>query len=147
MERRQSGLWSACLRILNKIGLLLHVLPRLGLANVANVVGYRLALASGLIEKVMPAGHGYHDPLFHGSCHLTKDLFCHVSESGVADLAEDQLKGNILYFSDQQYNVGSLPDWFFNPINQKRCSDADLHWSRLPDFSDKAGDIKIIWEV
>lgn len=140
-------MWSACLRILNKARLLLSVLPRLGLVNVANVAGYRLALASGLIKKAMPTGNGYHDPLFHGSCHLTKDLSCPVSKSGVVDLAEDQLKGNILYFSDQQYNVGSPPDWFLNPVNQKRYPDVDSHWSRLPDFSDKVGDIKIIWEA
>ena len=147
MERRRSGLWSAYLRMLNKARLLLPVLPRLGFANVANVAGYRLALASGLIKKAMPVGHGYHDPLFHGSCHLIKDLRCHVSESGVVDLAEDQLKGDIFFFSDQKYNVGSPPDWFFNPVNQKRYPDADLHWSRLPDFSDEVGDIKIIWEA
>jgi len=131
----------------DKITLLLSVLPGLGLVNVANVVVYRLALASGLIKKVMPAGKGYHDPLFHDSCHLAKDLFCSVSESNVVDLAEDQLKGNISYFSDRQYNVGSPPEWFFNPVNQKKCTDVDSHWSRLPDFSDEVGDIKIIWEA
>lgn len=115
--------------------------------NVANVAGYRLALASGLIKKVMPAGDGYHDSLFHSSSHLIKDLSCPATEFNVVDLAEDQLKGNIAYFSDKQYNVGSPPDWFFNPINQKRYPDADLHWSRLPDFRDEAGDIKIIWEA
>ena len=131
----------------NKIRLLLPLLPRLGFANVANVAGYRLALASGLIGKMMPAGDGYHNPLFHGPCHLTKDLFCPVLESDVVDLAEAQLKGDISYFSDQPYNVGSPPDWFLNPVNQKRYPDSDLHWSRLPDFSDEAGDIKIIWEA
>ena len=131
----------------NKIKLLLPLLPKLGLANVANVAGYRLVLAGGLIKKVMPAGDGYHDPLFHSSSHLTKDLSCPVSESDVVDLAEAQLKGDILYFSDQQYNVGSPPDWFFNPVHQKRYPDTDLHWSSLPDFSDKVGDIKIIWEA
>lgn len=131
----------------NKIKLLLPLLPRLGFANVANVAGYRLALASGLIKKVMPEGKRYHDPLFHRSCHLIKDLSCPVPESGVVDFAEDQLKGNIFYFSDRQYNIGSPPDWFLNPVSQKRCPDVDLHWSRLPDFSAEVGDIKIIWEA
>ncbi len=130
--------------MLNKIKLLLPLLSRLGFANVA---GYRLALASGLIKKVMPEGKRYHDPLFHSSCHLIKDLSCPVPESGVVDFAEDQLKGDIFYFSDRQYNVGSPPDWFLNPVSQKRCPDVDLHWSRLPDFSDEVGDIKIIWEA
>ena len=131
----------------NKIKLLLPLLPRLGFANVANVAGYRLALAGGLIKKMMPVGNGYHDPLFHGSSHLIKELSCPVSESNVVDLAKDQLKGNISYFSDRQYNVGFSPDWFLNPVSQKRCPDVDSHWSRLPDFSDEVGDIKIIWEV
>ncbi len=133
--------------MLDKIKLLLSVLPGLGFVNVVNVAGYRLALASGLIKKVMPAGNGYHDPLFHGSSHLVKELSCPVSESNVVDLAEDQLKGNISYFSDRQYNVGSPPDWFLNPVSQKRCPDVDSHWSELPDFSDEVGDIKIIWEA
>ena len=66
----------------------------------------------------MPAGNGYHDPLFYGSCHLTKDLSCSVSKFGVVDLPEDQLKGNISFFSGRKYNVGSPPDWFLNPINK-----------------------------
>jgi len=142
-----AGLAFSAVNNYNKIKLLLPLLPRLGLVNVANVAGYRLALASRLTKKVMPAGDGYHDPLFHGSFHSTKDLSCPVSESDVVDLAENQLKGNVSYFSDQQYNVGSPPDWFFNPINQKRYPAADLHWSKLPDFSDEVGDIKIIWEA
>lgn len=131
----------------NKIKLLLPLLPKLGFANVANVVGYRLALASGLIKKALPAKNEYHDPLFHGSYRLTHDLSCSMAGSGVVDLAKDQLKGNVSYFSDQKYNVGSPPDWFLNPVNQKRYPDADLHWSRLPDFSNETGDIKIIWEA
>jgi hypothetical protein len=131
----------------NKIKLLLPLLPRLGFVNVANVAGYKLALASGLIKKVMPAGNRYHDPLFHGSSHLVKYLSCPVSESDVVGLTEDQLKGNISYFSGRQYNVGSPPDWFLNPVSQKRCPDVDSHWSELPDFSDEVGDIKIIWEA
>lgn len=147
MERPRNGLWSACLRMFNKTKLLLFLLPRLGFANVANVAGYKLALASGLIEKIMPAGNRYSDLLFHSSCHLTQDLSCPVSKSGVVDSAEDQLKGNISYFSGQKYNIGSPPDWFLNPVNQKRYTDATLHWSRLSDFSGEIGDIKIIWEA
>jgi len=133
--------------MLNKVRLLLPLLPGLGFANVANVAGYRLALASGLIKKLMPEGKRCHDPLFHGSSHLIKDLSCPVSESNIVGLAEDQLKGNISYFSDRHYNVGSPPDWFLNPVSQKRCPEVDSHWSELPDFSDEAGDIKIIWEA
>lgn len=147
MERRRNGLWSACLRTLNKTKLLLFILPRLGFANVVNVAGYRLALAGGLIKKTMPVRNGYHDCLFHGSSRLTKDLACPVSTSSVVDLADDQLKGNVSCFSDRKYNVGSPPDWFLNPVNQKIYPDADLHWSRLPDFSDEVGDIKVIWEA
>ncbi len=147
MEKRRSGLWSVCLRTLNKARLLIPLLPKLGFTNVANVAGYRLALGSRLIEKAMPARNGYYDPLFHGSYRSSKDSFCTVSESTVVDRAEDQLKGSVSYFSDQKYNIGSPPDWFLNPINQKRYPDANLHWSRLPDFSNETGDIKIIWEV
>jgi len=68
-----------------KTKLLLPLLPRLGLANIANVAGYRQALASGLIEEAMPARNGYHDPLFHGSYRLINDLSCSVSGSGVVD--------------------------------------------------------------
>ena len=135
------------MQIFNRERLLLPLLPKLGFANVANVAIYRLALASGLVQKEMPTGHAYHDPLFHASCYSAKGLSCPVSESGVVDLAEDQLKGNILYFSDRKYNIGSPPDWFLNPVNQKRYPDTDLHWSRLPDFSDEVGDIKITWEA
>jgi len=131
----------------NKIKLLLPLILKLGLANVAHAAGYRLALVSRLIEKVMPATNGYHDPLFYGSCNLTKNVFHPLSKSGVIDLADDQFKGDVFYFSDQKHNVGSPPDWFLNPVNQKKYPDANLHWSRLPDFSDDVGDIKIIWEA
>lgn len=131
----------------NKIKFLLPLLPKLGFTNVANVAGYRLALKSRLIEKTMPIGNSYHDPLFIDANHLNKDFSFSVSRSDAVDLAEDQLKGSVSYFSDQKYNVGSPPDWFLNPVNQKRYPDANLQWSRLPDFSNETGDIKIIWEV
>lgn len=46
------------------------------------------------------------------------------------------------YFSCQQFHV---PDWHTNPVT---CFtyDKNQHWSEIPDFSEKAGDIKYVWE-
>jgi len=131
----------------NKIKLVLPLLPKLGFANVITVLLYRLAIRFGLIERLMPVGRGYREPLFEASSSLGEKHQFPDLEAFIIKEANELLNGNISLFSDRKYNVGSPPDWFLNPVKQKRYPDTDSHWSRLPDFSDETGDIKIIWEA
>lgn len=131
----------------NKIKLVLPLLPKLGLANVITVLLYRLAIRFGLIERLMPIGRGYKDPLFKVSSSLRENHQYPDSEAFIIKEASELLNGNIRLFSNRLYKVGSPPDWFLNPVSQKRCPDVDSYWSGLPDFSDEVGDIKIIWEA
>ena len=43
--------------------------------------------------------------------------------------------------------MGSPPNWFFNPFNNKKHNCNQKHWSRIEDFSSYTGDIKCIWEA
>jgi hypothetical protein len=55
------------------------------------------------------------------------------------------LEGQMLYFSGEHVNIGWPPRWLENPSTLS-VYDANLHWSRIPDFDPIMGDIKYTWE-
>nr|WP_243435732.1 heparinase II/III-family protein [Acanthopleuribacter pedis] len=56
-------------------------------------------------------------------------------------------RGVIRYFAYHNQRVGSPPNWFLNPFNQKSVGKPNLHWTGLKDFDAALGDIKIVWEA
>ena len=57
-----------------------------------------------------------------------------------ADLLID---GNLQYFSNRYYNIGTPPNWFLDPITSLPYYNVKNHWSRLYEFSNEIKDIKI----
>ncbi|WP_229215858.1 alginate lyase family protein [Dyadobacter frigoris] len=51
-------------------------------------------------------------------------------------------QNRFLYFGSKWFTV---PDWLTNPQNGFQY-DVTKHWTEIPDFSRKAGDIKYVWE-
>ncbi|MBE9466144.1 alginate lyase family protein [Dyadobacter sp. UP-52] len=51
-------------------------------------------------------------------------------------------QNQFLYFNSKFYTV---PDWLTNPENGFQY-DISKHWTEIPDFSEKTGDIKYVWE-
>ena len=68
------------------------------------------------------------------------------STTVIINNAEKIKKGTFQYFSNKSYYLGSPPNWFLDPINNKNINNINIHWSKLNEFSNKALDIKIIWE-
>ena len=55
------------------------------------------------------------------------------------------LKGDVLFFSKTWKPLGLDYDWVTNPETGYRY-DTHQHWTKVNDFSQKAGDIKFVWE-
>jgi len=62
----------------------------------------------------------------------------------IAD-AEHILDNKFKYFFDKSYSLGAGPDWFLNPVTNKRAK-ADRHWCDIDLFDPDVGDIKFVWE-
>jgi len=125
---------------------MLFTLLRLGPSNVITVLLYRLAIRFGLIERLMPIGRDYGEPLFEVSSSLGENHQYPDSEAFIIKEANELLNGNIRLFSNRLFGLGSPPDWFLNPLNGKRFQTPRLHWSRISDFKSGVGDIKCVWE-
>ena len=61
------------------------------------------------------------------------------------DRAARIMQGEIPFFSSEWKYLGKDYDWITNPDNGYRY-DIHKHWSEIPDFSAKTGDIKYVWE-
>jgi hypothetical protein len=58
---------------------------------------------------------------------------------------DDFTQGKLWYFNSIQFNIGQNYDWLTNPENGYKY-DINKHWSEVEDISEKAGDIKYVWE-
>lgn len=67
-----------------------------------------------------------------------------VSGEAVAR-ADSALNGKIRAFSSTDFDLGSPPDWFLNPITGLKAPQ-DLPWQKISDFG-PWGDIKGVWEA
>lgn len=127
-----------------RLASLARTLPKLGLANVATVALYRLALKSGVAELLTPDTPAARGVLLAGH-HLPP-----ASPSADVDALRQRgeaIKAGVLsWFSAHGLKAGAPPDWFVNPFNGVRASGTGQHWSRLPDFDPGLGDIKTVWE-
>lgn len=55
------------------------------------------------------------------------------------------LQGELFFFSSSWKDLGKDYDWITNPESGYRY-DVSKHWSKINDYSKKAGDIKYVWE-
>lgn len=55
------------------------------------------------------------------------------------------ISNSFCYFNYEWKNLGKSYDWITNPDNGYRYN-INLHWSKIPDFSNESGDIKYVWE-
>ena len=58
---------------------------------------------------------------------------------------EHYLKGDVLFFNKTWKSLGLKYDWVTNPETNYQY-DVCLHWTKVNDFSEEAGDIKFVWE-
>lgn len=112
----------------------------LGLANVLRVLSYRLKVSTGyfaLSQPIKPFPRT--GQLFTPSNRPQK----HFLPPSPSDDTEQLLHGNLPFFSNRHFQMGTPPNWFLNPYTGKRVPNT-THWSRSSTFA--YGDVKIIWE-
>jgi len=63
----------------------------------------------------------------------------------LSDNALAIISGQYPFFNSTNINLGQHHDWLTNPSNGFKYS-SNVHWTDIPDFSEKSGDIKYVWE-
>lgn len=129
-----------------RIRYIAQTLPQVGLGNAAFVAWYRTSLKLGLRKFLFPSGKPWADLLFEDTAApvvACPDYWWRPLIEEVGGLH----RGLIRYFAFHSQRVGSPPNWFLNPFNQKSVGKPHLHWTGLKDFDTGLGDIKIVWEA
>jgi hypothetical protein len=114
----------------------LRSLYRLGWSNLARVFVYRV----GLKFKI--------HPVLHIKAEVPNGIFFkNVSKPHASAIATSYWLTHSRFFSCYNFPLSGIPNWYFNPFNQKTSGDAEKHWSKISDFDSQRGDIKITWEA
>jgi len=129
--------------------LLIHLSTwlRLGIANGARVLIYRVSKRAGIYSWLLPPRKSA--PLglqFDSSHYATRPPVPQVDRSVLAE-ADELLAGRANFFSVHAQEIGNPPNWFLNPFENKQHPHPAQHWSEIADFSGNAGDIKTVWEM
>ena len=81
-----------------------------------------------------------------------RHFICSVKEKDIQGDAKGNnyslsriLEGDCLFFNKEWKSLGLDYDWVTNPDSGYRY-DVSTHWSKIPTLSEKAGDIKYVWE-
>lgn len=124
--------------------LVLPTLWKLGPIAVAWVGAYRLACRLGYYRRTMPIEEWRSGKEFFTNVCTDAPEISDESRARIIGTAEALLRGQVRFFGNDSYRLGSPPDWFYDPIADVRLQAKD-HWSSIGDFA--AGDIKCTWEV
>lgn len=108
----------------------------IGVPNIARVLVYRLALATGRGWVCRLHGQAARGPFFAPPPPSTTP-------------ATDRSDGQpLLLFGWHPIDLaGPPPDWLANPLTGQRIADPLRNWWTIPDFDPAVGDIKPIWEL
>lgn len=104
----------------------------LGLINLVRVVNYRLGVKIGL------------NPVQKLSAQMPSGTFFAKSKLKTLDFV---FTGQLTAFGWKTYSIDRYPNWFYSPLTQAEFPNAHQPWFKIPDFDDKVGDIKGIWEA
>lgn len=104
----------------------------LGLLNLFRVFKYRIGVKTGLnpVQKLsaqMPFG----------------TFFAQHQQQNLVSGQTRQLTA----FGWKSYSIEQYPNWFYSPLTQAEFTQTQKPWFMIPDFDDKVGDIKGIWEA
>lgn len=104
----------------------------LGLSNLIKVINYRLGVKTGLnpVQKLsaqMPSGSFF-------------------AASNAQNLNFERIN-QLIAFGYLNYPIHRFPNWFYSPLTSAEFQCSNLPWFKIPDFDDKVGDIKGIWEA
>ncbi len=110
---------------------------------------------SGLLKKRFPQSPPYKQYISLNEWKEKKGQFFFNSkeELGFEKKPTDALKewfdnytkGKLLFFNSTSFDIGVDYDWLTNPDTGFNY-EGTKHWTEVPDYSEKAGDIKYVWE-
>lgn len=103
----------------------------LGLLNLVRVFKYRLGVKTGL------------NPVQKLSAQMPVGVF--FSNTEELNLGAENIN-HLTAFGYLTYPIKKLPNWFYSPLTQTEFQNVNHPWFKIPDFDDKVGDIKGIWE-
>jgi hypothetical protein len=124
-----------------------HTALRLGIANVARVLVYRIGKRIGVYRFLLPQLEAVPLGLKASTRRELPGPLMSSADRSVLTEADELLAGKARYFSVHVHNIGNPPDWFLNPFQNARHPQPAVHWSSIADFDAEAGDIKVIWEM
>lgn len=138
------------MRLIQKILATFEVIRRLGIANVAYVMWYRVTLKTSIRRFLFPIRQFKLKDEFFPADNCTRQLQTNYPSACLANLKERSERlagGNFLFFGCQYKSLGQSPDWFLNPFNEKVFPDGRTHWTKIQTLSPTLGDIKCVWET
>ena len=113
---------------LNKIKYFLNIIPRLGIINLIIVFIYRVKCKTGYYLFKFPF-IPYMDkgPIFQKNTIKNIQGISSDSTTVIINNAEKIKKGTFQYFSNKSYYLGSPPNWFLDPINNKNINNININ--------------------
>lgn len=121
----------------------LKALWGLGPVSIARVAGYRLRCKNGTYRKRLPVSNWKPLGDLFSPGELPPPQISDQERSDLLTKANELLAGKLTFFSSIQYELGSPPNWFLDPVTDEVLTSSG-HWSQLDEFS--GGDIKLLWE-
>mgnify|MGYP001270274681 CR=1 FL=1 len=117
--------------------LLLKVISRLGIGNVARVLAYRTLLrmhVHPVLKLVATLPPGPYFAMLSGR----------AAPAGL--VASQAWRDSGLWFSAHSFFLDGPPDWHANPFRLGVRAESEARWDSIPDFISELGDIKAVWE-
>ena len=132
---------------LQRLIIYLSTARQIGVANVARVLIHRICKRAGIYRWMLPPRKAQRIGLgVDSSGDLARPAISWADGTAITE-AEELLAGRSNYFSVHARDFGNPPNWMLNPFRRKQHPQPAAHWSKIPDFSVEAGDIKIVWEL
>ena len=105
-----------------------------------------MSLKLGIRKYFFPISKPVTGPFYFPSRSSVKN-FREEWKEGLFKKANNVMCGKFTWFSYHEFDMGRIPNWFYNPFENKKVNGSKIHWTKLGDFSLNAGDIKVIWEL
>ncbi len=132
---------------INKLILILGVLPKLGLWNVFYMFYYRISLKLGWRTKRFNLMNPISGEFFTTSgMHRFRDEAQQYKEP-ILKKADEICLGWFTFYSYHKFKMDSIPNWTYDPFSEKTLNNNKKHWTEINEFDLNTGDIKNLWEL